>query len=52
MDVCQSPFEFIYVECCFECSGHVAKMEEGRNAFRILTGKPTGIKGRMQARGI
>ena len=22
--------------------GHVAKMEEGRSAFKILTGKPTG----------
>ena len=22
--------------------GHVAKMEEGRNAFKILTDKPTG----------
>ena len=23
-------------------SGHVARMEEGRNVFTILTGKPTG----------
>ena len=23
-------------------TGHVARMEEGRSAFRILTGKPTG----------
>ena len=23
-------------------AGHVARMEEGRSAFRILTGKPTG----------
>ena len=23
-------------------AGHVAKMEEDRNAFKILTGKPTG----------
>ena len=23
-------------------SGHVARMEEGRSAFQILTGKPTG----------
>ena len=23
-------------------SGHVARMEEGRSAFKILTGKPTG----------
>ena len=22
--------------------GHVARMEEGRNVFKILTGKPTG----------
>ena len=25
---------------------HVARMEEGRSAFKILTGKPTGIDGR------
>ena len=23
-------------------AGHVAKMEEGRSVFKILTGKPTG----------
>jgi len=23
-------------------TGHVARMEEGRSAFRMLTGKPTG----------
>ena len=23
-------------------AGHVARMEEGRRAFKILTGKPTG----------
>ena len=23
-------------------TGYVARMEEGRNAFKILTGKPTG----------
>ena len=23
-------------------AGHVARMEEGRNVFEILTGKPTG----------
>ena len=23
-------------------SGHVARMEEGRSAFKMLTGKPTG----------
>ena len=23
-------------------AGHVARMEEGRNVFKILTGKPTG----------
>ena len=23
-------------------AGHVARMEEGRNAFKIVTGKPTG----------
>ena len=25
-------------------AGNVARMEEGRNAFKILTGKPTGNK--------
>ena len=25
-------------------AGHVARMKEGRSAFRILTGKPTGKK--------
>ena len=24
------------------CAGHVARMEEGRSAFKIVTGKPTG----------
>ena len=24
------------------CAGHVGRMEEGRSAFNILTGKPTG----------
>ena len=24
------------------CAGHVARMEVGRSAFKILTGKPTG----------
>ena len=26
----------------FRWAGHVAGMEEGRSAFNILTGKPTG----------
>ena len=26
----------------FRWTGHVARMEEGRSAFKILTGKPTG----------
>ena len=25
-------------------AGHVARMEEGRSAFKILTGKPTGMR--------
>ena len=25
-------------------AGHVARMEEGRSAFKMLTGKPTGKK--------
>ena len=24
------------------CAGHIARIEEGRSAFKILTGKPTG----------
>ena len=24
------------------CAGHIARMEESRSAFKILTGKPTG----------
>ena len=33
-------------------AGHVARMEEGRSGFKILTGKPTGKKslGRPQRR--
>ena len=33
-------------------AGHVARMEEGRSAFKILTGKPTGKKplGRPRSR--
>ena len=30
--------------------GHVARMEEGRSAFKILTGKPTG-KGSLGVEG-
>ena len=32
--------------------GHVARMEEGRSAFKILTGKPTGKRplGRPRSR--
>ena len=26
----------------FRWAGHVVRMEEGRSAFKILTGKPTG----------
>ena len=25
-------------------AGHIVRMEEGRNTFKILTGKPTGKK--------
>ena len=28
--------------CRLRWAGHVARMEEGRSAFKILTGKPTG----------
>ena len=33
-------------------AGHVASMEEGRRAFKILTGKPTGKRplGRLRRR--
>ena len=33
-------------------AGHVARMEEGRNAFKILTGKPAGKRplGRPRSR--
>jgi hypothetical protein len=33
-------------------AGHVARMEEGRSAFKILTGKPTGkrLLGRLRRR--
>ena len=33
--------------------GHVARMEEGRSAFKILTGKQTGKRplGRLRRRG-
>ena len=34
-------------------AGHVARMEEDRSAFKILTGKPTGKRplGRLGAEG-
>ena len=34
----------------FIWAGHVARMEEGRSAFKILTGKPTGMRslGRLE----
>ena len=32
-------------------AGHLARMEEGMNAFKILTGKPTG-KGPLGSLGI
>ena len=31
-------------------AGHVARMEEGRSAFKILTGKPTGNKSSGRSR--
>ena len=33
-------------------AGHVARMKEGRSAFKILTGKPTGTRplGRLSSR--
>ena len=34
------------------CAGHVARMEEGKSAFKILAGKPTGkrLLGRTRCR--
>ena len=32
-------------------AGHVARMEEGRSAFKILTGKPTGLWGGLGVDG-
>ena len=34
------------------CTGHIARMEEGRSAFKILIGKPTGKRplGRLRFR--
>ena len=29
-------------------AGHVARMEEGRSSFKILTGKPTGKRPRSR----
>ena len=34
-------FTFL-VDVLVSWAGHVARMEEGRSAFKILTGKPTG----------
>ena len=41
-------FEFI-VLC--RLRGHVARMEDGRSAFKILTGKPTGKRPFRRPRG-
>ena len=32
-------------------AGHVARMEEGRSAFKALTGKPTGKRPLRRPRG-
>ena len=37
----QSNFSYSYL-FLLRWAGHVARMEEGRSAFKILTGKPTG----------
>ena len=36
----------------FRWAGHVVRMEEGKSAFKILTGKPTGNRplGRLRRR--
>ena len=33
-------------------AGHVARMEEGRSALKILTGKPTGFRGALAYMGL
>ena len=35
-------FVYIYKSRRLRWAGNVARMEEGRSAFKILTGKPTG----------
>ena len=35
-------FVCIYIHIRLRWIGHVARMEEGRSAFKILTGRPTG----------
>ena len=35
-------FLFVVESRRLRWAGHVARMEEGRSAFKILTGKPTG----------
>ena len=41
--LCHSPSIFMVIKSGrLRWAGHVARMEEGRTAFEILTGKPTG----------
>ena len=35
-------FGHIFIQRRLRWAGHVARIEEGRSAFKILTGKPTG----------
>ena len=40
---CKATLEILLdVSFVLKWAGHVARMEEGRSAFKILTGKPTG----------
>ena len=36
---------------CLRWTGHVARMDEGTDAFKILTGKPTGKRSLRMPRG-
>ena len=41
-NICSAKVDFVGSSVRLRWAGHVARMEEGRSAFKILTGKPTG----------
>ena len=49
---CSSNIVRVIISRRLRWTGHVARMEEGRSAFKILTGKPTGKRplGRLRHR--